>query len=346
MDAVLNETRDLLIFLLILGGAVGIHEAGHLVASVLGRVRIVEAGFGLPPRLAKLGTIRGTVVSLNWIPLGGFVRPAGEFGGTDPGDFAGKPRRIQAMVLIAGPLVNVLTAFVILWAAFLLGGPDTDRTRVLEVNPGSPAAAAGLLPDDIVRWPTYRALDGTPGLSEMLRARAGTPVQFEAERDGVVFTVELTPRLHPPEDEGPSGFTSMALVRPHAPLEAAGRAGETMVVILRSTVDALRGEEKARLVGPLGLKQATDLSVEGSIRWSSFYPLLYFAAMIHLGLAFTNLLPIPALDGGRLAMLGLDALGIRLTLRVQRWLAGGTAIGLIGLMALLTVLDLVNPLVK
>lgn len=341
-----ENVRDLLVFILVLGGAVAIHEAGHLAAAILGRVRILEAGFGLPPRLATLGRVRGTVVSLNWIPLGGFVRPAGEFGGTDPGDFARKPRRIQAMVLIAGPVVNLLTAFVILWGAFMLGGPDTDLTRVVEVNPGSPAAAAGLLPDDIIHWPTYRSLNGEPGLSEMLRQHAGRPVQFEAERDGVVFNVDLTPRLHPPQGEGPSGFTSMAVVRPHAPLEAAGRAGETMVVILRGTVDALMGKEAARLVGPLGLKQATDMSVQGSIRWSSPYPLLYLTAMIHLGLAFTNLLPIPALDGGRLAMLALDALGIRLTLRVQRWLAGGTAIGLICLMALLTVLDVLNPLVK
>jgi regulator of sigma E protease len=249
------------------------------------------------------------------------------------------------MVLAAGPAANLLTALVILWAAFMLGGPDTDRTRILEINPGSPAEAAGLLPDDIVQWRTYPGPNGEPSLSQMLRLGAGRPVEFEIERDGVRFMVELTPRLAPPEGEGPAGFTSKAVVRPHAPLEAAGRAGETLTGVLRSTFAALTGQEAARLVGPLGLKQASDQSVEGSIRWSSLYPLLYLAALIQIGLGLTNLLPIPALDGGRLAILGIEALGLRLTPRLAKVLVGGSAIALVCLMAALTVRDVIDPLV-
>src|SRR3972149_3406077 len=131
MEAFLSEARDVLAFILILGGAVAVHEAGHLVAALLARVRILEAAIGLPPRLVTLGRARGTLISLNLIPLGGFVRPAGEFGGSDPRDFVARPRSLRAAVLAAGPAANVAAAFFLLLIAFAIGGPDDSLARVV-----------------------------------------------------------------------------------------------------------------------------------------------------------------------------------------------------------------------
>ncbi len=310
-----------------------------------GRSGSWKSGSACRPGWRSSGIVRGTIVSLNWIPLGGFVRPAGEFGGKEPGDFAARPRRVRAAMLAVGPAANLLAGFLVLTVAFVLGGPDEDLARVVDVSPGSPAEAAGVQPGDIVRWRPYPGPNGEPSLSQMFRREAGRPVRFEVERDGVILGIELTPRLHPPQGEGPAGFHSMAVVRPHAPAEAAVRAGEMLTGVFRSTLAAISGEEPARVVGPLGLKQASDQSVQGSIRWSSPFPLLYLAALIQVGLALTNLLPIPALDGGRLLLLGIEGVGVRLSLRLTKILVGASAIGLICLMAALTVRDVLDPLV-
>ena len=344
MEAFLSEARDVLAFILILGGAVAVHEAGHLVAALLARVRILEAGVGLPPRLVTLGRARGTLISLNLIPLGGFVRPAGEFDGSDPRDFAARPRALRAAVLAAGPAANVATAFFLLLAAFVIGGPDASLARVVEVSAGSPAWAAGLLSGDVVHWRQFPGVTGEPSLSEMLRAGAGRPVRLEIERNGVARWIVLTPRLVPPVGQGPAGFTTRAVIRRHALAEATERAAETLVGFLRETVAAIAGDEPARVVGPLGLKQASDQAVEGAARWSLLFPLLYLAALINTGLALTNLLPIPALDGGRLALLGIEALGLRLTPGLTKVLVGVSAVGLLCLMAALTVRDMIDPL--
>ncbi len=345
MDAFLTEASDLLVFILILGGAVAIHEAGHFVAAVLAGVRILEAGLGLPPRLKALGQVRGTLISLNLIPLGGFVRPAGEFGGSDQGDFAARPRPLRAAVLAAGPAANVAAAFFLLLIAFAIGGPDDSIARVVEVSAGSPAAAAGLQPGDVVHWRQYAGADGEVSLSEMLREGAGRRVNLEIEREGVAQRITLTPRLVPPAGEGPAGFTTRAVIRRHALPEAARRAAEALVGFVRATVAAIGGDEPARIVGPLGLKQASDQAVQGSARWGSVFPLLYLAALINTGLALTNLLPIPALDGGRLALLGIETIGLRLSPRMTKALVGASAVGLLCLMAALTVRDVIDPLV-
>ena len=344
METLLPELRELLAFLLILGGAVGVHEMGHLTVAVAGGVRIVEAGLGLPPRLARLGRVRGTLVSLNLIPLGGFVLPAGEFGGTERGDFTARPRGVRAAVLAAGPAANLLAAFFVLTVAYVIGGPEEGLARVVAVSAGSPAEAAGLMAGDVVQWRQFRGPEGELSLGEMLRASAGRPVRLSIERDGAAIEVELTPRLVVPPGEGPAGFTTIAVIRPHDPAEAAARAGETMFLFLRATFEALTGDVPARMVGPLGLKQASDWAVRGAASWSSLFPLLYLAALINTGLALTNLLPIPALDGGRLALLAVEAVGVRLSPRLTKVLVGTSAAGLICLMAVLTVRDLVEPL--
>jgi membrane-associated protease RseP (regulator of RpoE activity) len=285
----------------------------HLVAAVLGRVRS-DAGIGLPPRLATLGRVRGTIVSLNWIPLGGFVRPAGEFGGSDshadalrdPGDFVAKPRRIQAMVLAAGPAVNLLTAFVVLWAAFMLGGPDNNLTRGLEVNPGSPAEAAGLLTGDIVHWRTYPGPNGEPSLSQMLRLSAGRRC-IRGQRDRAILSVELTPPgVAGDEDRPGSGrWQSSELC---APLEAARpRSARRCSSWCAARLRRLR--EDGRLASSASRVETGC----PTCRWKRLDPLVFrpihcctWWPLIHIGLALTNLLPIPAstADGWRCSRSG------------------------------------------
>jgi len=133
--------------ILILTPIVLVHELGHFTAARLCRIRVEEFGLGLPPRAKKLFTIGDTVYSLNWFPIGGFVRPAGENDPTIAGGLAGAHWAARLFVLAAGAIANFLFAFVLLWFAFYQG---PTATQVVNVLPDSPAAQAGIQPDDIL----------------------------------------------------------------------------------------------------------------------------------------------------------------------------------------------------
>ena len=114
---------------------------GISTAAKLSKIRVEEFGFGLPPRAVKLAEKGGTIYSLNWIPLGGFVRPAGEDDPSVPGGFASASKRARFFVLVSGAGANFLAALIIFWIALMIGPPAIE---IAEVNPGSPAMAAGV----------------------------------------------------------------------------------------------------------------------------------------------------------------------------------------------------------
>ncbi|NOR89526.1 MAG: peptidase M50, partial [Anaerolineales bacterium] len=130
---------DLLIFLVIIVSAILIHEWGHFMIGRRLGIKMLEFGFGLPPRILKLGQWRETELTLNWIPLGGFVRPEGMYDAdkTD-GLVAAHPLR-KAAFLLAGAGSNLLLALLFFTGAFMLGGPAADKVRVVNVSPDSPA---------------------------------------------------------------------------------------------------------------------------------------------------------------------------------------------------------------
>ena len=128
-------------FLIVLTPIVLVHELGHFLAARLSNIRVEEFGFGLPPRALKLAEHKGTVFSLNWIPLGGFVRPAGEDDPTVPGGLASASKRARLFVLSAGAGANFILAIILFWVALMIGTP---AVAISYVNPGSPAETAGL----------------------------------------------------------------------------------------------------------------------------------------------------------------------------------------------------------
>lgn len=344
-------TLDLLVFLLILGTVVLVHELGHLAAALLVGVKVQEFGLGLPPRLKRLGSWRGMEISLNWLPLGGFIRPAGEYDPDLEGGFANSRPWKRIAVLISGPLANLLLGFLILTAAFMIGGPDENLVRVVEVSPGSPAESAGMQVGDLVVAIDGTSVEGAAALRNAIRAQLGNPIELQLDREGEIVIVTLVPRTTFPPEEGPAGFGTLGVITQHGLYASMGKSlrliglqiGQTGVVVAQIATGAA-DLSAARVIGPVGLKQASDWSFENALQWGEAYPVLYFASMISIGLGLANLLPIPALDGGRILMVLLEVLrGRRLDAAMERRVHFVAAAVLLVLIVVLTVNDLLHP---
>src|SRR5512135_3581687 len=136
---------SLLIFIAVFAGVVFIHEFGHFLVSRLLRVEVEEFGFGLPPRALRLFHWKGTDFTLNWLPIGGFVRPKGENDPNVPGGLAAASPWTRLAVLFAGPTMNLLLGVVVFSLLFFqMGVPDYSKVQIGDVLSGSPAAQAGL----------------------------------------------------------------------------------------------------------------------------------------------------------------------------------------------------------
>lgn len=346
----MDSFRNLFFFVVMLGGLIAAHEAGHLLAAVGRRVKVKEFGIGLPPRLTKIGEWRGTAITLNWIPLGGFVRPEGEFDPSAPGGLAASPWQTRLLVFAAGPIANFIVGYLIFTFAFMAGWPD--RVTVVGTLPGYPAEAAGLLSGDAILSASGKPLHYSKELTTIIYANLGRPIALEVEREGQILSMTMTPRAHIADGERPAGIeTTNTLVS--YPLPAAmKRALEQVLVQARETL-ALpyrlmareTKPEEVRLSGVVGLKQVSDRAVENSFKWNEAYPILHLAAVVSIALGITNLLPFPALDGGRILFVAIEVLRRKpVEARREKMAHAAGLVALLGLMIFLIVQDLLYPL--
>ncbi len=342
--------RNLLVFVALLGGLVFVHELGHAVAALLCGVRVREFGLGFPPRLLRLGAWRGIELSLNWLPLGGFVRLDGECDPAIPGGLAASAPFKRLAVLAAGPGANVVFGFLLFTLAFMSGWPE--GVSILAVAPGSPAEAAGLRAGDVVLRVDGAALQGSEQWLNAASAKLGQPMTLELLRGQAALTVVLTPNTAWSPEKRPTGVTvtrhlvqhSVASASAHALAQTWQVVASTLALPARLATGQLQAKD-VRLTSPVGLKQVSDRIVNNTFQWGEAFPLLSLAALVSVALGFTNLLPIPALDGGHLAFLLLEVLRRkRLNARHERLahLAGMAA--LYALMAGLVIQDFLHPL--
>jgi regulator of sigma E protease len=344
MDLFQNAITVVLFFL-ILGTLVVIHELGHFVTARMAGVRVLEFGIGFPPRAKVLRASGETLYTLNWLPIGGFVKLEGEDGdeGDDPRSFVNAPLRTRLVILLAGVGMNLILALGIFLVIAWLATP-LFALRFQMVEPGSPAEKAGLRPGDAivaVNGKTYELFGRYVGQTDQitdLRALAGETVDLEVERaDGrrETVTVTLRPKSEIDQDTGPLGIPATREApyqahfyggsTQHDPLTAARIAAsetaswfglilEGLGTVVASFVTNPTAPP-AGVAGPIGIAQQI-----GIVFWGQGPVMtLYVAGILSANLALVNALPFPPLDGGRMLMMVLKRLfGRRISIQAER----------------------------
>jgi regulator of sigma E protease len=327
----------ILVFVGLLLALVLAHELGHFWAARSRGCRVEEFGFGFPPKLFSWK--RGeTIYSVNLLPIGGFVRIEGEDMDEvrpTPTSFASKSPGARIFILAAGVMMNVVLATFLLTIQAGVGVPtlvmnennptlSDIRTYITGVTPGSPAEQAGLKPlDSIVA--VGEATDPTlETVQSVTRERGGEKIPIVVERQGEQHQFEVLARLNPPPNEGAMGVSLATTgLQKHpwwkAPWIGVKRTGELTSAIVRQfwlLLQRIRdmGLAEDTLTGPIGIAIYTQEATHLGIQY-----LLEFAALVSLNLAIINILPFPALDGGRIAFVMIEKLrGRRLSGRFER----------------------------
>ena len=326
---------NILIFIVVIVALIVVHEFGHFVAAKLSGMRVDEFGLGYPPRALTVTKKGGTEYTLNWLPFGGFVKIFGEDGlsddaARDPRAFSSRPRVLQAIVLAAGVTMNLLFAYALITGALIAGTPralsesevpiaESAELAVANVLPGSPAALAGIIPGDSIisaesTGGQWRAAD-PKSFSAFVAKSGGDEIVLSVERGGEAQVITATPeagiitsdtsRYALGVEVATIGVVPLSFWA--AITEGASLTWETTLITAKGLAHFFYGvftlsADLSQVAGPVGIAGAV-----GSASSQGMGDLLSIMAIISINLALINLIPIPALDGGRLLFVLIES---------------------------------------
>lgn len=331
---------SVILFIFILFILVLVHELGHFIVAKLFKIRVDEFGFGYPPRAAKLFRWKGTDFTLNWLPFGGFVKIFGEDptenmppqeGDTSSSDvahnFAYKPWYAQALVLIAGVAMNFILGWLLLSVGFMAGIPTSVSSEspdlaienvslmITGITPSSPAMEAGILPGDVLTsLEAGQDLLADPTIEEVqqfVQQHGDAAIVVHVERKNTIKEFSLTPHTI---DGTPAIGISMDMVGTlklpffQSLWMGLKNAGHMTIVIVQTFAnlihDAVLGKaDLSQVTGPVGI-----VGVVGNAYRIGLVYLISLTALISLNLTVINLIPFPALDGGRLVFVLIETI--------------------------------------
>jgi len=332
----------IIIFIVLLSLLVFVHELGHFFVSRKFGVKAEEFGFGFPPRIwgvyrnnnrnwkqvrggREVNDASGTVYSINWIPLGGFVKIKGENGedADEKDSFASRPVWQRFLILFSGVGMNIILAGILISIGLMVGLPQAlddinpraevrDRKiQIAQVLPDSPAAAAGLQMADIIISIDGEQFINDADLQNFVADRSGQELTYEIKRGQEVIAIKAIPEIR--EETGRAGIgvaiITTGLVK--YPFILAIWEGFKITILLVWFIivafyELIKGlilgqGVSAELAGPVGIAALT-----GQVAQMGFIYLMQFAALLSINLAVINFLPFPALDGGRALFLGIE----------------------------------------
>jgi regulator of sigma E protease len=344
-------------FIIAFGVLLFFHEFGHFIAARLFKIEVEEFGFGLPPRIVKLFTWKGTDITLNWIPFGAFVRPKGENDPEIKGGMGAASPWVKLGVLFAGPLMNLAVGFILLVGLYgYMGVPDPAVVQVVQVAEDSPAQKAGLVPGDIVKQVNQTTIDNFDVLQSTIKASLDQQVTVVVERGGQQITLQMVPRANPPEGQGALGIqldyglkvVSWDVAVPKA-AQGVYEQARQLVLLPANLIAGTISPDQARPVSIIGIGDLYNQAAQADAQASStpvprppIYRLAFIIA-ITIALGLTNLLPIPGLDGGRI-LLTLPELILKRRIPTQ-YENTANAIGillLLFLMVVITISDIIH----
>ncbi len=356
-----NSLLTILEFVIAFGALVFFHEFGHFISAKLNKIEVEEFGLGMRPRMLKLFTLGGTIFTLNWIPFGGFCQMKGENGeSTDKGSFMAAKAWQRLLTLLGGPITNLVIGMLLFAFIFTrTGAPNEKIVQVVAVSADTPAASANLQTEDIIKEINGTKIDSFTSLSNVIQANLDQPIQMTIERGSQEIQVTVTPRSEYPSDQGPLGITITNPLQKVNFFQAIPGAFATTVdqgvQLIMLPVRLISGQiapSDARMVSVKGIYdiftevQTIDKQESAVNPALTGLNTLSFLAIISIALGFTNLLPIPALDGGRIIFLLPELLFKK---KVKPELEGRIhMVGYVLLMILMVILvinDIINPVV-
>lgn len=354
-----------LVFFAILSLLILIHELGHFWVAKRSGIYVEEFGFGIPPRMfgVKIGE---TIYSLNWLPFGGFVRLYGEDASEEEMQgrarvpksraFYSQPTVVKAAVVSAGVIMNFLLAGLAFTIAYSVTGipVEGETVRVLDVQPDSPAAMAGIQKNDVVLRVIddgkVEVVDHVDDFLTAVQSNPGKEMSIEIRREGVAdFITVITPRVEFPDNQGPTGVVISSLEQKFYPwwqmpwlgmkygFDEALQWSRLILVMMGQMVRDLfiSGKKPEGLGGPVQIYQIT-----GEVVQYGWVAVLRLLGILSVNLAVLNILPFPALDGGRLFFILLERLiGKKITPNFERWVHTAGMMLLISLMVMITIGD-------
>lgn len=357
LESIPSGLVTLLAFLLMLALLVLVHELGHFLTAVWLGIKVEEFGLGYPPRALVLFERNGVKYTLNWLPIGGFVRFGGE-GETIYGVgslSAAAPWR-KILVLVAGPLMNLFLAFVIFASLFFIQGvPTIEGAQIDQVYANTPAAAAGFQNGDLLVSLNEQPITTERTISQIAQQNAGTSIPAVVLRGGERVVLQVTPG--PWEHEGEQRAVGFGFAYAPNIQTQSVNVFEAIVAGFTYTFDILGrflDGMRAMFLGLFGLAEAPAGGVAGVVGiargtgeviqsdgWVGFWR---WTALISLNLFLVNLLPIPALDGSHImfSLVELARRGKKIPPEKEAMVHAFGFVMLMGLMLVITVSDVAN----
>jgi regulator of sigma E protease len=333
--------------IVVLSVLVLVHELGHFIAAKATHCYVEEFGIGFPPRLwgKKIGE---TIYSINWIPFGGFNKISGEVDPAAPRALAARSHSVRALVISGGIILNLLFPFLLMIIAYMVPHTIVDGSVVVqEVVANSPAQAAGIQAGDIILSINGKAIKSVSDLSRDVQIGLGTQMAITVKQpDNTEKTVKVVPRWKPPQGQGAIGIasqdvnyktTSESLPFWKAIPTGVASVWDTLILYKNGIIEMIIGTVPFVPTGPVGIVQ-----VAGEVAHSGVSPVLELAAFISIAVGITQIIPFPALDGGRLLFIGIEWVrrGKRISPKVENMVHSIGFIILLALMILITYQDL------
>ncbi|HWA51649.1 MAG TPA: M50 family metallopeptidase [Patescibacteria group bacterium] len=300
------------------------HELGHFLVAKRSGVWVEEFGLGLPPRIfgKKIGD---TIYSINWLPIGGFVRLHGETASDQvvyPAKaFTNKSKLTRILITVAGIVMNFILAIICFTVIFFVNGVPSNSTKldfiILDVASNSPASISGIKSGDLVEKINNVNINSTDDLKNEINNNKGKEIDIEVNRNNKLIDIKATPRINYPADEGSLGISfddfhenyfAPVWQRPFVSfweaIKETATVTKAVVFGLGSAAKSVsQGQAPKDVTGPVGI-----IAVAKRLAEEDIWTLISFVAVVSINLGIVNLIPFPPLDGSRVALVIAEAI--------------------------------------